>query len=244
MAVQQRRKVVWFLVLLDVAILFAFVFVATAGQGDLDLPLLPPDDPRRVVRTPAALPTPPEARASFAPQGGGGLYFFGEFVQELGRVVYVLDYSQSMGPDRWAALRREFSRSVRNFDGEFAALLYGCSVSPFADDYSTDSEAAVSWVESRPRPWLGHNATGTAQAVLYAFSLQPDAVVLLTDGAPGGCGLARPGQVPYVAHAKVIRDHNVDQVPVHTFVFPNDEYAVRFGRIVAGDSGGTAFVVR
>lgn len=205
---------------------------------DADLPPFLPPPPEPPV---ARLPVPP--RVELPPLDPRPPVFFGEELPAARRIAYVLDYSNSMNPDRWARLRREVGLSLRNLpDGvEFAALLYGCSVEPFSDGWSGRelAPAAIAWLESRPVPWETRNATGTAQAVVYALAMRPDLVLLLTDGYPGGCGLTRVGVDPMPTHLRVIREANALPVPVWVWCLQGDQPAQRFCSQVASESGGT-----
>lgn len=211
------------------------------GAG-LDLPVTPHDE----RRPPAALPVPP--RGESPPLAPRRPVFFGVELPTSSRIAYVLDFSSSMTPSRWSRLREECERSWASLDPstEFWASTYDCSSYPWRRMWSPSADwpIAVVWLQSRPNPWERGTGTGTAQAVVAALSWKPTLIVLLTDGSPGACGLVPPGHDPAPAHLRLVREQNVQPVPIWTFCLQGDQPAQRFCQQLATESGGSYVDVR
>lgn len=210
--------------------------LATWPLSYLDLPV----SPRHHLPEPTPqAPQPP--RDELPPLVPRPVVFWGTELPGS-KVAYVLDYSSSMTPLRWARLQEEVARSLRSLPPgtTWRLMLYGCSVEEFSDEWSSAGDVAtgLAWLASVPKPWNTHNATGTAQAVLYALASGADLLCLCTDGMPGGCGLEVKGEVPYLTHARVIREANTRPIPVIAVSLQADEYGQRFCSQVASDSGG------
>lgn len=238
------------------ALLLLLLANMALGQSELDLPVLPPDDPRRVEQShQAEPPQPPQTPEPVAPP-----VFFGEVIDTSESIVYVLDYSQSMSAphvrtdyrttlNRWQVTQREATRSISGLSEsiKFDVVVFGtnggCGVSLWKKSMVVATPSAkaeaIAWIHKFTDVIFLGGATPTGPAVLVALQLGPDTIVLLTDGYPSQCGV-NPGTVPWISHRRLIAEHNSEPVPIHTFgIGISISYAREFCMGVASDSGGT-----
>lgn len=234
------------------AILLTLTLVAAS---DLDLPpFLPPPrvEPQRLPEVPRVQLPPLDPRPPV---------FFGEEIPlERNSLVYVLDYSQSMGAvfervdfqttrNRWQRVQLEAARSITGLDPalRFGVIVFGtgggCGVMSWRSELTNASAAnkaaALAWLDGFRDVGANGGATPTAPAVLVGFELHPGSVLLLTDGSPSFCGFFR-GTHPSVSHRERIAAANTEHVRVDVFqIGQSDSYASDFCRGVASDSGGT-----
>lgn len=235
---------------------------AALGQGAdaVDLPVIPPNDPRRTVAPPASLPLPPPPEVILPEPEPAPPVFYGESVPLEARasIVYVLDFSQSMGQmaervdhrtvlSRWAVAKREARRSIAGLSPaiRFGVVVFGtglgCGVQGWRADLAEASEpnkaSALAWLDGFVDAMANGGATPAGPAVVAGLGLGSGVVVLMTDGAPSACGLFG---APWESHRQLIAGHNVDHVRIDVFgVGLPDSYALYFARGVASDSGGT-----
>jgi hypothetical protein len=240
--------------------LLALIAFACVGYNELDLPILPPDDPRRERIEPATLPLDsPEVELPPAPPPSS--VFYGEVVTGPS-IVYVLDYSQTMGAvaervdyrttlNRWEVCQREAARSIRSLSPEmsFGVVVFGtsggCGVRVWRSSLQPATPAnvasAVSWLHvGFPDVMFLGGATPTAPGVIRAFRLLPDRIALLTDGQPSPCGYAG---YPPLAHRAAIAAANEEGVPIDVFGVGMWQVPREFCAGVASDSGGTFFEI-
>ncbi len=162
--------------------------------------------------------------------------FYGEEIR-AGSIVYVVDRSGSMWEwDRAEDAKRELITSITalNSSIRFNILVFDCTVANFADKplrASAESKsAAVKWINTNFRMGGG---TGSAPGVVSALAQVPDAVILLTDGAPN---------CPQDDHRRLIRAANTG-IPIHVFgIHATGSYRA-WCQGVAADSGGTFYEV-
>lgn len=237
--------------------LLILAFGAIAYGSELDLPVLRPNDERREEYIPDALPIPPKTPELDLPVAPP--VFFGEEIgTDNGSLIYVLDFSQSMGVvhervnynttlSRWKVVQREARASISRLadDLRFGVIVFGtgrgCGVRSWVAAPISATEgnkaAAIAWLEGFESAMIDGGATPTAPAVLLALSMQPGAVVLLSDGAPSPCGLTGN---PHRSHRRAILAANMDGVRVDVFgIGLADQYSRSFALGVASDSGGT-----
>lgn len=234
--------------------LFLLIFFST----ELDLPILPPDDPRREEYVPATLPVPPPVVEDPVPPP----VFFGEMIPETSSIVYVLDFSQSMSAiydridyrttrNRWQVAQQEATRSISALAPsiKFGVVVYGtakgaCGVRLWQNQLSTDKPSALAFIASFDDVAFNGGATPTGPAILAALALEPEVIVLLTDGEPSQCGV-NPGKVPWISHRDLIRSQNSQPVPIQVFgIGLPSSYAREFCMGVASDSTGTFVEIR
>ena len=254
------------------SLLCAMVLAPAAAQNvdldPLDLPVLPPDHPTRMaIPGKGQLPEPP-------PQARGGHEitvqpgpptFFGEVIPvgDDGTLVYVLDYSSSMGVvgervdfqttiSRWDVVVREARRSVSGLAPtlRFGMVVFGtnggCGVAVWQPELvraTRDNKAsALAWLTQFTDAMVYGGATPTAPAVVQALAFLSEVIVLLTDGQPSPCGLTG---YPHISHRERIRQANEHgtRIDVYGVGLP-DQYAEEFARGVASDSSGTFVELR
>jgi energy-converting hydrogenase Eha subunit A len=213
--------------------------------SELDLPVLKPDDPRRVdYKEPE--PQKPQPPVTDIPEPPDSIELFGEEipVSPTGSIVFVIDASSSMiapwgdGRERWDVLVGEVCEAIDSLEPtvEFTVVAYDSMVYQWSvnlveasDDYKRNAKA---WIKSK-QPLA---STATAGAVITALFYRPDRVVLMTDGEPN---------IPYPSpekHRQVIRDYNKSRIPIDVIGIQLPTWvAEEFCRRVSNDSGGMFF---
>lgn len=220
-----------------------------------------PPAPTATTPVPPVPPVPPPPPAPVDdPRDEPPPVFFGEEIEaEHCSIVFVLDASGSMlswarppvswwtwetprgtyhtipGEYRWDRAVRELERCLSGLapPWRFGVVAYpNCSVSVWPGSMAPatpdQTAAAVEWT----RAVRVEGATGTAGAVVTAFRLDPEAViVLLTDGAPN-CGW------PDYWHRQVIRSENRHGQTVNVFGISAEGQYRAFCQGVAADNGG------
>lgn len=239
-------------------LIILLALAALLFSTELDLPILPPDDPRREEYKPAEIPLPPPEIEEPVPPP----VFFGEVMPESESIVYVLDFSQSMSAvqervnynttkNRWQVVQREATRSISALAESirFGVVVFGtakgaCGVTMWRNQLSKDKAGALAFIQSFTGVSYNGGATPTAPAVLMALTLEPQTIILLTDGQPSQCGIGI-GQPAWLTHRKRIQADNNKPVPIQVFGIglPTD-YARQFCRGVASDSTGTFVEIR
>jgi hypothetical protein len=252
-------RISWLLVLLTAT-------TVCAQDSTLDLPVEPDrwEAYRRAHAAPAKLPalpeTPPVEDEPPPP------IFFGEEIP-LGdnqTIVYVLDYSQSMGAvsrrvdycttlNRWEEVLIEAAKSVNGLAAsiKFDLIVFGtnkgCGVSAWKKEpikaIDQHKRQALAWLNQFNNVMLLGGATPAGPAVIMGLQMKPGAVALLTDGYPSACGLAG---YPWISHRQLIQRENTDNIRIDVFGFGVDSisYAVEFAQGVASDSGGSFYRIR
>lgn len=224
--------------------------VCFAGDKTLDLPV----GPNNVKQQVDLLPQKPNV--DLQEDVDPPVFFSQEIPIEAGPIVYVLDFSSSMGQvqervdyrttlSRWQVVQREAIKSISFLSEsiDFNVVIFGtsqCGVlkwSREAQPASRESKTAASlWITSFHDALLYGGNTPTAQGVIVSFNDAPEVVVLLTDGDPSACGI--PGN-PEESHRQLIRQMNKgSRIEVFGIGLPN-QHAYQFCRGVAGDSGGS-----
>lgn len=242
------------------------LWLAAANAQDidvdpLDLPVLPPNhaarkEVKRKQLTPPPLPPEDPVDDPTPPP-----VFFGEEIYlETETIVYVLDYSQSMGNvfervsynkvlRRWEKVVIEATRSIKALSPKikFNIVLFGtnqgCGIASWrrgpVPAAQANKAAAISWLSGYTNAQLLGGATPTGPGVLVGLAMQPGAIVLLTDGYPSDCGVDS-GTVPWISHRRQIRINNTKGVKIDVFAMGLEgPYAEEFGKGVASDNGGT-----
>ena len=247
---------------------FALFCGSASGQdadkgADLDLPVLPPTyrSPEERALQPIPDVSPPE-RQELPVEDTEALdepvLFYGQEIgAEQSSVVYVLDFSESMGiyttgciiiqdsptsthtipifyVDR---LKEEFAASVSALSANmrFNVIAFDCNVDQWSGGLvraTPGSKAdAIAWVtDQQPR-----GATNTGAAVTLALQdPEVESVILLTDGMPT-CPT-----YDWETHREVIRQNNPRHIPIHCFGLGNAgrRRSSPFLSAVAADSGG------
>lgn len=238
------------------ALLLLFSWLVHAQDSHpLDLPVLPPVyNPNPPIYDAAPLPRPPTLPAEDPEDVPPPVLEGGD------AIAYVIDISCSMSmggapytdlageTHSWGSrldrAKVELQRSVLSLppNMRFNLLAFGCNhilwseaEMPLADEPAKAS--AMAWI--RALGLLG--ATGTAPAVISALHLPGvDAVVLLTDGAPG-CGAG--WRTAHLEHRWDIAAANDDHIPIDVFGYDAYDIYRAFCVGVAGDSGGSYYDV-
>ncbi len=170
-----------------------------------------------------------------------GAQFFG--VQAQGnRFVFVVDCSLSMVGDKWATACRELSDSIDRLSPQqhfYVVFFDGKSHRMFNDRrFEKGMLPATEANISRLRNWLttvrlGYN-TSPCLSVMFALTLQPDAIFLLSDGEfsdPTAAKLRKNNRVSDKGESK-------PRVAVHTIGFRSLDGKKMLTRI-ANENGGT-----
>jgi len=238
--------------------------LATLVFADLDLPIQRPVPPEWKItdEKPGQRPEPPPATSPI-PEVEDYPVFFGETVGlGKGSLVYVLDFSQSMGVfgeridyrtvlSRWDVVAREARRSISSlspsimFDLVVFGTNGGCGVTVWRQTPLIANDAnkasALAWLGQFTNAVLYGGATPTGPAVVEALALQPEVIVLLTDGVPSPCGLA--GWPVRTHQALIKRKNEGTRIDVFGIGLPT-EHADLFCRGVASSNGGTFVELR
>ena len=251
-------------VVMALFLLLAFCSHVPGQDADLDLPVLQPEyrSPEERALQPIPDVTPPEVPEAPGPTDDEPVLFYGhEIAAESSSVVYVLDFSESMGvyttgliivqdsptsthtiPIFFAdRLKEEFAESVSALSANmrFNVVVFDCNVVTWANALVKATEenktSAASWVNGRqPR-----GGTGTAAAVVAALQdPEVEAVILLTDGMPT-CPTSE-----WETHREAIRQNNPRHVPIHCFGLGMAAIRGPFLNAVAADSGGSCVEVQ
>lgn len=232
---------------------------------ELDLPVLPPSDSRReeFKKPPGTLPSPqvsPPIEEIPEPP-----IFFSEVIPATESIVYVLDYSQSMSVvferidykttrNRWEVVQIETIKSISNLaqNFKFNIVIFGtnkgCGVAVWQENMQVASDgmkaSAAAWISSYTDVILYGGATPTAPGVIVGLKMNPESIVLLTDGQPSRCGLTQ-GVAPWVSHRRRIFTANTNGIPIQVFgIGLPTQPAKEFCQGVAGDSGGQFIEIR
>lgn len=223
----------------------------------------PPQQPHRETKKRAdGVPIPPirgdEDDDGEDPPDVPPPVIYGEALEGAESVVYVLDRSCSMaatdsppfvnvtghvrhGASRLEYARNEVLKSVYQLQPDrhrFAVGSYSCGPEHWIQPGLT---RAIRGEKNRTALWLGKlepfGGTGTGWAVVDALKMQPDVVVLITDGVPG-CTADLSERYDY--HAALIRDANTSSIPIHVFgvALRGNPFAKAFCVRVASESGG------
>jgi len=181
-----------------------------------------------------------------------GAQFFG--VQAKGnRFVFVVDCSLSMVGDKWATACRELSASIDRLSPAqhfYVVFFDGKSHRMFSDrGYQKAMLPATEDNIRRLRAWLGavrlgYN-TSPCLSVMFALSLKPDAIFLLSDGEfsdPTAAKLRKHNRIrshlPRKDQPRVKDGSPTPAVAVHTIGFRSLEGKKMLTRI-ARENGGT-----
>jgi hypothetical protein len=191
-----------------------------AVADDLDLPIsLPLERKAPVVET--------------DPEDDLPVIFYGEEVAHGDSIVFVIDRSCSMAyAGRMASAVRETSKAVADLHERllFDVVSFDNRIDPFNGSLVRATEenkaAAVAWIGEL----FARGGTNTGAATVYALSMEPDVVVLLSDGAPA--------RSP-ASERELIRSHNRGSV-IDTFgIHANVPVMRGFLVGVAGDNQGS-----
>jgi len=238
--------------------------LAQDGVESLDLPVVAPEYRSPEDRAVQPIPdvNPPEQPVVVDPTDDDiPVLFYGhEITSEETTLIYVLDFSESMGyyttgfiiiqdsptsthtipifySDR---LKEEFAASVSALSANmrFNVIAFNCNVVQWASSLvqATDSAKAesIAWVTSR----RAEGGTATSAAVVAALQdPEVEMVVLLTDGMP-----TCPTYV-WEDHREAIRRSNLRHIPIHCFGLGNGASGP-FLNTVAADSGGICVEVQ
>ncbi|MEZ5943492.1 MAG: VWA domain-containing protein [Planctomycetaceae bacterium] len=170
-----------------------------------------------------------------AGDGEGGRSFFG-LKPEGDRTVFVVDASFSMNhphpppaKTRFKRVKLELLKAVECMEPQqqFFIVFFNEAAIPMPSRQLVSADPNVStpfmrWMATVP----AQGKTDPTQALLIALSLQPDNVVLLTDG-----------DIP-VKTSRLVRQANVKGTPIHTIGFGDDTGEKRLQEI-AEQNGGT-----
>ena len=144
---------------------------------------------------PMIMPTPPSVGAPGVPTGrptrggsgaagGTGSEFMGVKSVEI-NVVYVIDSSGSMQGDRFTHAKLELKRSIERLpsNGSFALMFFNHIYNVFPPGHlipanAANKVAAKRWIEEQGI----EGGTDPTDAMVFALSLKPGAIFLMTDG--------------------------------------------------------------
>jgi hypothetical protein len=245
---------------------FGLSSMVSLADNTLDLPVVKPEykDPSEkpklggapLVFPPPEQPTTPPIKTPEPPP-----VFFGETIATNESIVYVLDYSQTMGIvaervdykttlSRWDVVVKEATSSINRLSSalKFNIVVFGtnrgCSVSIWDRDLelATDENkaSALSWLNGYQDANRLGGATPTAPAVLAALAMEPDTIVLLTDGQPSPCGLEG---WPIRSHSELIKKTNTNHIRIDVFGIGLNPQPRMFCRLVASESGGVFYEI-
>jgi hypothetical protein len=147
----------------------------------------PKETPKEQPKEPVAVPTPVEKPVAATPAAhiAGSITFLDTSIENVGKIVYILDRSGSMA-DSIDVVKAEVVRSIKALtaDQQFHVIFYSSgppvqlprrALVP-ATDASKDE--AVKFLDTV----LAQGETDPTQALKDAFALKPDTICLLTDG--------------------------------------------------------------
>ena len=170
-----------------------------------------------------------------AGDGEGGRSFFG-LKPEGDRTVFVVDASFSMNhphpppaKTRFKRVKLELLKAVECMEPEqqFFIIFFNDAAIPMPSRQLVSANPSVStqfmrWMATVP----AQGQTDPSQALLIALSLQPDNIILLTDG-----------DIP-AKTSRLVRQANIKGTPIHTIGFGDDTGEKRLQEI-AEQNGGT-----
>lgn len=239
----------------------ALVLVLFLSGGGFDLPVAPPpppkietaDDQRKRNEDPPLPPPPPEPED---PPDVPPPVIFGEALEGVTSLVYVVDMSGSMSAEMLSPFVDLTGRSVTGTRLKFAQTEVIKSLRGLDPSYSYDVEffecqqifahsqargmllPATPGQVRRDERWVQERAawggTGTGSAVVRALLLEPDAVVLITDGHPG-CEIREDN---FDVHLMQITSFNKRPIPIHVWGVALTTRTRQWCQRVASFSGG------
>jgi len=184
-------------------------------------------------------------KAANETDGEAGAQFFG--LQAKGnRFVFVVDCSLSMMGDKWATACRELSESLDRLSPEqhfYVIFFDGKSHRMFSDrGFAKAMLPATQPNIARLRNWLGtvrlgYN-TSPCLSVMFALTLKPDAIFLLSDGEfsdPTAAKLRKK-------NVAVINGRTAPRVAVHTIGLRSLDGKKMLTRIARENSGSYRYV--
>ena len=151
-------------------------------------PDAPPSPPMILPAPPSVgapgVPTGRPTRGGSGAAGGTGSEFMGVKSVEI-NVVYVIDSSGSMQGDRFTHAKLELKRSIERLpsNGSFALMFFNHIYNVFPPGHlipanATNKAAAKRWIEEQGI----EGGTDPTDAMVFALSLKPGAIFLMTDG--------------------------------------------------------------
>ena len=151
-------------------------------------PDAPPSPPMMLPAPPSVgapgVPTGRPTRGGSGAAGGTGSEFMGVKSVEI-NVVYVIDSSGSMQGDRFTHAKLELKRSIERLpsNGSFALMFFNHIYNVFPPGHlipanATNKAAAKRWIEEQSI----EGGTDPTDAMVFALSLKPGAIFLMTDG--------------------------------------------------------------
>lgn len=211
-------------------LLFSSMVVSTPDKT-LDLPITK-DAPGVLV--PAPVTTNDETQD---PRDEPPPVFYGEEIETPSdSIVYVLDYSCSMGVgDRLEKAQEEFERSVGGLPQSmrFGVVLYSCQILdlPVVKATPPNKAEAIRFVHA----WYPNSGTATGPGTARGLSLDRAnmTIVLLTDGEPN-CGAEGLD-----GHRRMIRNMNIQRATVNVFGIAASGTWRSFCQDVARDNSGS-----
>ena len=236
--------------LLVTFVILGQVTIFGTPTDDLDLPIIPPifGEERETLN-------PLPAADADDPTDEPPPTFFGEEIAvESNSIIYVLDVSCSMvfggynsyvdvdddtikRGNSFTRAKNELIRSVRSLSRNFSfnVVIYSCPVGAWMDGMqeatTANKQAAEAWIMLLE---VG-SSTATGAGVAYALESEPTnkMIVLLTDGAPGGCGFGDAND-----HRAMIRSANRQGAQIDVFGMATHGRFKLFCQMVASENGG------
>jgi hypothetical protein len=190
----------------------------------------------------------PPAKSPIPPPGDYGR--FGEYYGIpicAKRVVFVLDTSGSMRGAKLENAKTELNRAIRSLPEvvAFSLVIFNGSVRTWQRELLSADETTEQHAINLVLDQEARSNTATFDALEAAFDLDPEAIYLLSDGAPRGGKIDDPGQIiSTIATTNRVRRISIHAIGLDTDVGPATAVFARFMKALAETNWGVYRAVR
>jgi hypothetical protein len=149
------------------------------------------------------------------------------------RIVFVLDTSGSMRGGRLEAAKVELIRAIKEIPKEvsFSIVIFNSTVRVWQRELVPANESMKQIAVNVVLEQEARNDTATYDALEAAFDLEPEAIYLLSDGAPQGGKIDNPAEIV----ASVSTGNRVRRLSIHSIGIDTRDVAVSpFARFMKG----------